>query len=175
MQWSAQKLALYSLLVALLVVGRLSFQFLPNVQPNTALLIIMAIVLGIRAGALFALMSMFLTNLVLGMGSYFFMQLFMYTLICIMSGLLGKVRGRWPKTVFILAAIFSVISGYLYGFGFAVQNWVVTNMFWAYWVAGWSFDTVHALSNIFFFLILYKPITHLLERYSPLMANHKRT
>ncbi|GAE91325.1 hypothetical protein JCM21714_273 [Gracilibacillus boraciitolerans JCM 21714] len=56
------------MLAAICVIGRIGFQFLPNIQPVTTIIIITSAMLGVFPGISIAIISTYLTNLFLGMG-----------------------------------------------------------------------------------------------------------
>ncbi|NLB98208.1 MAG: ECF transporter S component, partial [Lactobacillales bacterium] len=80
-RFDAKHIALLSILVALNYVGRVVFQFLPNVQPMTAILLILTLYLGVWDGLIVATLSLILSNMILGMGPWTFAQLFSYAVI----------------------------------------------------------------------------------------------
>ena len=73
--FGVRRLALLSILTALCYVGRMMFQFIPNVQPVTAVLIILTLTLGMTDGFIVAILSIVLTNFLLGMGPWTIAQI----------------------------------------------------------------------------------------------------
>lgn len=57
-------------------VGRLLFQFIPNIQPMTAIFLIITLQLGIFRGLLISTLSVLITNIYLGMGIWTISQIF---------------------------------------------------------------------------------------------------
>ena len=152
--FTTQEIAFLSLLTAACVVGRLMFQFIPNVQPMTTLLIMIALHFGFSRGVIVTVLSLLITNFYLGMGIWTFSQIIGFSLILLFACLLNSVpffnRFIW------IQAIYSLLAGYLYGFVLAVidtQIYGLTN-FWAYYLAGLSFDTLHGLGNFGFYILL---------------------
>lgn len=160
-KFSAKRLALLAILTALCYVGRIIFQFLPNVQPMTAILLILTLNMGIMDGLLVATSSLFLSNLMLGMGPWTLTQLASFALVIFLTGFAMKpLYGKAPKAVFIL---FSFFVGLLYGFVISflwVKMFGIAN-FWAYYLYGLPFDFAHAAGTAVFYIILepiLKPI-----------------
>ena len=60
--FSVRELTYLALTTALAVVGRLSFQFIPNVQPMTVIFLILALQLGFMRSWLVAILSVLITN-----------------------------------------------------------------------------------------------------------------
>lgn len=165
--FSVKEIANLSLMVAACVVGRLLFQFIPNVQPMTAILLIMTVHRGLRQGLIVSLLSVVITNLYLGMGVWTFAQLFSYAVIMSLIGILAK----WPhfKNSLILQVIFSFLAGFLYGFIISIVSYKMYGMtaFLPYYIQGLSFDFLHAIGNVGFYIILAPLFKRLLDKYDP--------
>jgi energy-coupling factor transport system substrate-specific component len=151
-----------ALLAAVLTVGRLAFAMIPNVQPNTVILIIAAFVLGPIQGILLAILSTMTTNLFLGHGLWSFGQMIAWGFIAVMSGLLGKYRHRIPWWIMTAYAGF---CGFLFGLIMSIiMGGIMIQKFWPYYLSGLPFDLNHAAGNIIFFAVLYKPLLFILEK-----------
>lgn len=157
------KLTLLAILAALAVVGRILFSFLPNIQPVTSIIIISGIMLGPLSALLLATLVTLISNLVLGMGIWSLWQIISWGLIGILSGFLGKIFKPVPISLII---IFSIFSGYLYGFVVSLTTFQVTGKFWPYYIAGLPFDTNHAIGNALFIVFFYPSISYFLKKYA---------
>ncbi|WP_080874341.1 ECF transporter S component [Oceanobacillus timonensis] len=157
---STYKLTLLALLAALAVAGRYAFQFIPNVQPVTAIIILTGIFLGPLSSLLLGILTVFLSNMLLGMGIWTIWQIIAWCLIGLAAGGIGMV---WKKVPFLFIILFSVFSGYFYGFIISLTTYQVTGHFWPYYLAGLPFDTAHAIGNGVFTVLLY-PLLHVLFR-----------
>lgn len=157
------KITLLALLAALAVVGRSVFVFIPNVQPVTAIIIICGLILGPSAAVILAILTTFLSNMVLGMGIWSIWQIISWGLIGIISGLIGRFFKKVPLYFIILFAAF---SGYFYGFVISLTTYQITGKFWPYYLAGLPFDTNHAIGNVVFIIVLYPMISFLLKKYA---------
>ncbi|MDR4888760.1 ECF transporter S component [Fredinandcohnia sp. QZ13] len=158
MNLSVKNLTFLSMLIALSVVGRIMFTFLPNVQPTTAIIIIASLFLGPIYGVIVAVLSSVLSNLVMGMGLWTVGQIFAWGIIGLISGALRKYRDRIPVVVLVIYAVF---CGFLFGLVISIPLYLFSGKFFAYYIAGLPFDMSHAIGNGVFFLILY-PILRLL-------------
>lgn len=158
MNLSVKNLTLLSMLIALSVVGRITFTFLPNVQPMTAIIVITSLFLGPIYGMVVAVFGSVLSNLVMGMGLWTIGQIVAWGIIGLISGAFREYRDRIPV---ILLAIYAVFCGFLYGFVISIPLYLFSGKFLAYYLAGLPFDMSHAIGNGVFFLILY-PILRLL-------------
>ncbi|MFP7493762.1 ECF transporter S component [Terribacillus saccharophilus] len=172
--FSTRKLTLLAMLTALAAVGRIYanvlFPFLPNMQPMTSVIIICSLLLGPIAGIIIAVLSTLLSNMLLGMGIWTVWQMLAWGLIGFSFGFLGKL---WKRPPLIPMTIASILTGYLYGFLISVPNVFIMEHFLAYYIAGLSFDTLHAIGNGIFFFILYPVLSRLFEKWIP--AERKRT
>lgn len=157
------KLTLLALLAALAVVGRYAFQFLPNVQPITAIIILTGIFLGPLSSVILSLLVVFLSNMLLGMGIWTVWQIISWCLIGLIAGTIGVI---WKKVPILFIIFFSVFCGYFYGFIISLTTYQVTGHFWPYYIAGIPFDTAHAIGNGVFTILLYPLLQVLFQRYS---------
>ncbi|GGP10421.1 ECF transporter S component [Oceanobacillus neutriphilus] len=157
------KLTLIALLAALAVVGRYAFQFLPNVQPITAIIILTGIFLGPVSSVILSILVVFLSNMLLGMGIWTIWQIISWCLIGLTAGIIGIT---WKKVPFLFIILFAVFSGYFYGFIISLTTYQITGHFWPYYLAGLPFDTAHAIGNGVFILLLYPLLHGLFKRYS---------
>ncbi|MDQ0858578.1 ECF transporter S component [Bacillus sp. V2I10] len=159
---TTRRISLLSLLIALSVVGRMAFQFVPNVQPMTAIILITSILIGPVNGMIVAVLGCFLSNLLLGMGTWTIWQMLAWGTLALLSGLLGKYV---KSNRLIIFTPISVLSGYLFGFVVSLNMFVLTDHGLAYYLAGLPFDTAHAIGNGIFFLLLYPVMRKTFEYY----------
>ncbi|GAB3052650.1 ECF transporter S component [Virgibacillus ainsalahensis] len=157
------KITLLALLAALAVVGRFALGFLPNVQPVTAIIIISGLFLGPLAAVMLALLTTFLSNILLGMGIWTIWQVISWAIIGLISGCIGKT---WKRIPLLVIVIYGIFSGYLYGFIVSLTTYQVTGKFLPYYLAGLPFDTSHAIGNAIFIVLLYPAISYFLKKYS---------
>ncbi|GIO22593.1 ECF transporter S component [Oceanobacillus sp. J11TS1] len=157
------KLTLLALLAALAVVGRYAFQFIPNVQPVTAIVILTGIFLGPVSSVILAVLVVFLSNMLLGMGIWTVWQIISWCIIGLAAGMIGI---GWKKVPLGFLVLFSVVSGYFYGFIISLTTYQVTGHFWPYYLAGLPFDTAHAVGNGVFIVLLYPLLHFLFQRYA---------
>ncbi|MGD6962127.1 ECF transporter S component [Fictibacillus phosphorivorans] len=160
---TVKRITIIALLAAILTVGRITFSMIPNVQPNTTILILASFVLGPVQGLLLAILSTITTNLFLGHGLWTFGQMFAWGLIAVMSAYLGKYRHNIP---WLLLPIYAGFCGFLFGFIMSVLfGGIIMQKFWPYYMASLPFDLNHAIGNVVFFIVLYKPLLYVMENY----------
>lgn len=159
-----KELSLLSMLVALCVVSRTAFQFIVNVQPVTAILLIITIYWGTYQGLLVSLLSILITNFYMGMGVWTIAQVVTYFLIILLTGLLKKIP-KFRKSI-LLQTIYAGITGLLFGFFIsAVQApFLGISAFLPYYLAGVPVDAMHAFGNVVFYLLLTPALKKLLTQ-----------
>ncbi|WP_085991999.1 ECF transporter S component [Oceanobacillus senegalensis] len=157
------KLTLLALLATLAVVGRYVFQFLPNIQPVTALIIICGFLLGPIEAIILAFLVTFLSNMLLGLGIWTVWQIIAWAIIGLISGLFGKKKKSFSFPILI---VIGIVSGYFYGFIISLTTYQITGQFWPYYFAGLPFDTSHAIGNVIFMIFFYPVISHLYKNYA---------
>ncbi|GAB3791727.1 ECF transporter S component [Virgibacillus kimchii] len=157
------KLTLLALMASLAVVGRFAFSFMPSIQPVTAIIIICGLILGPVAAVFLTLLTTFLSNILLGMGIWTIWQVVSWTLIGLISGLMGRAGFTVTMPIMLVYAIF---CGYFYGFIISLTTYQITGKFLPYYLMGLPFDTHHAIGNAVFILLLYPVIKYFLKNYS---------
>ena len=154
-------------MVAAASAGRVVFNFLPQIQPVTAVVIIMGVYCGKQAGFLTGALSALVSNLFLGQGPWTPFQMLAWGLTGVLAAVLAKApffRRTWAVCVYGLTA------GFLYG---AVTDvWTVMAMgeslsgslLFAAYAAAVPFNAIHGVGNMVFLLLLYRPLGSKLKR-----------
>ncbi|MDT2595528.1 hypothetical protein P7D52_02990 [Enterococcus dongliensis] len=158
-------MALYALLTAVCVVGRLLTSLIPNVQPITAILLIVTLNIGVLPALLIGSLSIVITNLYLGMGIWTIAQIFSFAIIILLMGALKK----WtPLKSFLLGeVVVSFLLSLLYGLLVSLMLapfWGI-KQFLPYYLAGVSFDVMHGIGTAVFYMLLNKPLIKIFQRY----------
>ncbi|MFD0898014.1 hypothetical protein [Loigolactobacillus binensis] len=162
-RYTTRYIALVALITALCVVGRYLFQFIPNVQPVTDIIIFMTLTYGFVTGSYIAILSILISNVLLGFGIWTLPQLFAYLMVVGCAWLVS--HWSYLRHRLWLQALFSLFAGYLYGFCVSIGQYPLFGgwpQFVAYYLAGLSFDTLHAGGNLMLYFILIPPLNKLL-------------
>ena len=166
--FTVNRIALLAVMTAFVSVGRLVFALpvLPNVQPMTALLILITLNIGTLDGLVVSVLSLLITNLILGSGPWTIMQMASFALIIFITTLLKIFYsyGRLSNRLFF--SLWAGAAGFLYGFlisYMSFQLYGLTN-FWVYYMNGLPFDILHAVGNSIFFFILEPIIVPVIRR-----------
>ena len=159
-----REITLIGLLSAICVVSRIMLQFLPNIKPVTAIIVLLSCKYGCKFGIKLALISTVISNMVLGTGTWTVFQIFAWSVIALLSGLIGKSSISKSAT---FMSCFSFFCGYIFGFLVSFEKifYGGIKVFWAYYVAGLYFDTLHAIGNFVFMLVIFHPLNKVLEKH----------
>ncbi len=143
-----------AMLTTLVSVGRLSFSFLPNVQPMTVLLVCITLYYGWKDSLAVSLLSVLITNIYLGMGPWTFAQLASYAVIILLTSLLEDSYETIPLPVM---QFYMGFLGLLYGLIISLVQapFFGWNIFLPYYLSGLPYDLLHAVANMVFFALLY--------------------
>nr|WP_300003944.1 ECF transporter S component [Tissierella sp.] len=149
------------------VVSRIIFAPLPGFKPVTAMTAITGIAFGPEAGFLTGAISALVSNMFFGQGPWTPFQMIAWGLLGFIAGILGKFNLMKNKLVLI---VYSIFAGFL--FSIVMDIWVVVSIeglftlenFKIAIIAALPFTVTYAISNIFFLLLLEKPIGKKLER-----------
>lgn len=146
------------------------FSFIPNVQPVTAMLLIIAYTIGWRESLIIASLTMLVSNMLLGMGPWLFFQIMSYIVVIIFGYILDKIVNHVSSSryfIFGSRTFYAGFAGILYGLIISIL-WVRTlsfKQFWLYYLNGLPYDFAHAVGNAIFFVLLYPILSKLLTKF----------
>lgn len=156
--FTVYRISLLAIMTALTTVGRLAFAlpFLPNIQPMTALLLIITLNIGIWDGLIVSLLSLLLTNMFLGMGPWTLLQIISFATVILLTAGLKRFYSQGKFINQVVFSIWAALAGFIYGFIISYLNFHLYGMnnFWVYYINGLPFDLMHAIGNFGFFFIL---------------------
>jgi len=152
---SIQRIAVDGMLCAVAIVGRIALTALPNVQPVTVILILMAIYIGTWDAVISAGVIVLVTNLYMGMGLWTVYQIIAWGIIALVSGLLFKKH----HNPFLMLG-WAILCGFFYGAVISVMSCRTiyagpnAGTYLAYWLSGLLYDGYHAVGNALFIWFL---------------------
>lgn len=165
----ARELILIAVLSAIAVVGRIAFFMIPQFKPMAAVVIIAGIGLGAEAGFLTGVVSGFVSNFFFGQGPWTPWQMFALGMIGCLAGLLFYGKKRRSSKVF-QCCYGAVATFFIYGglmdtasVLMVLEGWSKKAFLTSY-LTGIPFNTVHALSTMFFLAVLGGPMERKLNR-----------
>lgn len=155
-----RKLTRIALLSAILYVSKVAFEFLPNVELVSLLVIVYTLVFGKEAFLTVAVFNLF-ELIQWGFGTWWVSYLYTWPLLCGVTLFLRK----WVKEEFLVWSIVSGMFGLIFGALFAIVYIPVDAAYaLAYWVSGLPWDVWHAVWNFVLMLVLGKPLYTVLNR-----------
>lgn len=161
------KIMMVVTLCAISSIGRVIFGFIPQVQPTTVIVLLAGVTLGPQSGFLTGALSALVSNMAMGQGPWTPWQMLAWGLIGVIGGLLGKtsLKNNFPvvcSVAFVCGFLFSIIMDIytISSIGQAVNG----KMALATIGAGFLFNISHAVGNLVFVLLIYKPMCKKIER-----------
>lgn len=144
---------------------RLAMVAIPNVNPVTAMVLMMGIVFGKKKGFMIGVLSTLLSSIVTGFGSWVIFQLVAWGMIGLIGGVLGSLKWTNP---FVLSLIGFFLS-FLYGWFTNIEIWLLytspqtLEKYIALCVGSLYFDLAHALSTSLILLFTSYPLIRVLQ------------
>lgn len=169
-KYSAKKVVLIAVLVAIATAGRSAFFMFPGIKPMAAVVIVTGISLGAEAGFLTGSLTMLLSNMLFGQGPWTPWQMFSMGLIGLLAGLLaaaGKERMEKRSSLCLLGLISPlVIYGGIMNFASLLMMSYTINKesIIAIYLSGIPMDLLHAVSTVVFLAVGGKPMLEKIER-----------
>ncbi len=165
----ARELVIISSLCAIGVVGRTAFFMLPQFKPVAAIVIISGVAFGGETGFLVGAITAFVSNFFFGQGPWTPWQMFSFGIIGFLAGIMFQ-KGILRKTktdmcVFGFLVTFVIYGGIMNPASVIMwQSNININMVLSSYVMGMPFDSIHAVSTVFFLFFAAEPMLEKLER-----------
>ena len=163
----AKKVARIGLIIAVLVVSKLAFASLPNIELVSFFIIFFTKKFG--RNMLFVIPAYIVIEMLIF--GFDIMWVTAYCYIWPLLYLLTRIFGKTESVVFlsVLSGLFGLFFGFLCSFPYlfittgtnpdASLSSAIT-----WWIAGIPYDIIHGVSNFIIMLTLYKPITSVFDR-----------
>lgn len=165
-----RELVLISVMTAFAVAGRAAFYMIPQFKPAVAIIIITGVSLGSESGFATGALTAFISNMFFGQGPWTPWQMFAMGLIGFISGFVFKREIDTKKQLAGLIIYGAFITFFVYG-GimdtsslFMMSSDISFKALLAIFASGFVFNLIHALSTVFFLLVLAKPVIKKLRR-----------
>ena len=165
----ARELVVLSVLTALAVAGRIAFFWLPQIKPVGAIVIITGVCFGGEAGFIVGVMTAFVSNFYFGQGLFTPFQMFSFGILGFLAGVLFK-KGRLAKKKPALCIYGALSTMFIYGFLVDISTVMSTlgEITWpgilAIYIAGISYNLLHAAGTVLFLYLLADPLIEKLDR-----------
>lgn len=158
-----RKIAIIGLLSALNIASRVLLKVLPNIKPVTPIIFITSMVMGAEFGIPISIVTTIVSGFFLGLGTYIPFQIIAFCIIAIIGSTIGKL---FKKPNIIVMVILCGILGFIYGFFVSLDKLFIAGpyAFLAYYGQGISFDFLHAIGNVIFYIVLYPVLSPILKK-----------
>ncbi len=164
----AREIIPIAVMCAVASVGRVIFNFIPQVQPVTVIVIIMGACFGKQAGFMTGALSALVSNMILGQGFWTPFQMLAWGVVGLIGGILADVK--LSKNMVVMC-IYAFVSALIYGL--ITDFWTIAfmageNLTWgivlSVYSAGLVFNIIHGIGNVVFMIVLYKMLVEKFDR-----------
>ncbi len=164
---SSKEVALVGTMGAIIAASRIPFAAVPSIQPCTFLIIAVGLTFGPLSGVMVGSLTPAVSNLFLGQGPWTVWQMVGWGIVGLASGYIGR---KWPDLDVRLIAALAFVMGIMFSLFQDIGSWVWlygldVNKFLAVMTVGLPFTIAHAIGNVFFALILGKPVMFAFNRF----------
>ena len=161
----ARDVTIVGLLSAFNIASRMFLQFAPNIKPVTTVIIVTAMVLGFRYSLYINVVTVLVSGILLGFGTFIPFQILAWAIIGGLAGILHKNQ-LFKKIPYGFMALLCAIGGLVFGFFVSLDKFFIAGpyAFYVYYLNGLPFDGLHAAGNFFFYLVCAPILTRILER-----------
>jgi len=162
-----EELILVAIVIAINIVSRILFAFLPGIKPIGAIVIIAALIFGKEAGFMIGALTMAISNFYFGQGPWTPFQMFAWGIIGFFAGLFFS--GKPTKRLWWVV-LYGALSGVVFSLildiwtTLSVDDGFVFARYLGFVAASFPMMIIYVISNCLFLLILEKPLTKVLER-----------
>lgn len=159
-KWNTRDLAELGMMVAALEAGKLALSFLPNVEIVTFLIIMFAMIYGLKS-VIAVIVFVGVECLLWPVSLWSIMYLYIWPLLAVLAYLCRGQSSVWFWSIF--SALYGFCFGALCAVVYIFTSGVHTAFVW--WIAGIPFDLIHGCSNFLIMLMLYRPIRKVFSHY----------
>ena len=159
---SVRDLCILSIIAALIFSTKVALSSLPNVNLNALFIILATVFFGWKA--LYAVgVYIILEGLFFGFSIWWISYLYVWPILVLAAMIFRRNQSSiiWA----VVAGIYGLLFGPLMYLGYftLMGGW---NGFPAMWIAGIPYDLSHAISNFITVLLLFRPLSEVIERFA---------
>ncbi len=156
---ATRDVAIIALFVAIIEVCKVAMTALPNIELTSFLLIIFSLYFGKKI--YFAIpVFILIEGAIYGFGIWWIMYLYAWPILVLITRLFKANRS--PLFWAFVSGIFGLLFGLMCSIPYLFMGGISTAFSW--WIAGIPWDLVHGVSNFLIMLILFKPVTKVIEK-----------
>ena len=159
MKVTVKDIAVCAFLAAILFVVQVMLGFLPNIELVSLLVILYT--LEFRKKTLWVIyVFAVLEGLVYGFGVWWWMYLYVWTILYFIAGLFRKNNSTllWA----LISGIYGLCFGFLCSFPYLIMGGPGAML--SFFISGIPFDLLHGAGNFVVMLVFYKPVRQILAR-----------
>ncbi len=157
---SAKKVAYLGISLALMEIGKIALDFLPNVEVITLLFIVFTIFYGWNT-LLIAAGFILIECCFKGIHIWTLMYLYIWPLLIVLVYIANKHKAG-HLFYCILSGLFGLFFGLMCTIPYVFFGGINTAFAW--WVAGIPYDIIHCVSNFIICLVLFKPLCSIMKK-----------
>lgn len=155
---TTKDIVLIGIMLSIIEVVKFSLSAIAGVELVTLLFIIYT--LFFRKKMIYVLPAFYLVEGILfGFGTWWFAYIYIWAILVILVYLFRKNQSVWFWS--ILSGLFGLSFGFLCSFVYLAIGGF--NMAITWWIAGIQTDIVHGISNFFVCLVLFKPLSRVIN------------
>ncbi len=166
----ARYLATMAVLIAIVVISRVAFFWIPSFKPMSGIIILIAMSFGPQAGFMCGALSMLISNFIFGQGAWTPWQMFCYGMIGLIAGFLAKSKIFSRKhiirtsiitffLVFVLSTVILDTNSLLW-----LSSSINLRSAFTFYIAGFPMNITNGLTGAVTVFILLKPFFAILDR-----------
>ena len=163
----AKDIATVGLMIAIIEAAKLSLAALPNIELVSFLIIMFTLHFGKKT--FFAIPAFIIIEiLIFGFEPMWVTAyLYIWPLLYLLTLIFSKAKSAFNMA--LLSGFFGLIFGFLCSFPYLFMSTALNptaslSSAIAYWIAGIPFDVIHGVSNFIIMLVLYTPVSRVLDR-----------
>ncbi len=169
-KFDARYLAIMAVLIAIVIISRVAFFWLPSFKPMAGIIILIAMSFGPQAGFMCGAISMLISNFIFGQGPWTPWQMFCYGIIGLIAGILAKSKIFSQKHIIRTSIISFFMIVILSGIILDTNSllWLSSTVNWAsaltFYVAGIPMNIISGIAGGLTVFILMKPFFAIINR-----------
>ncbi len=156
---SVREMVILSLLGAMTFCAKMVMVPLPNVEPVSLMVMLLAVTFGWK-GFYAVMIYIGMEFVTWGLGLWSFCYLYVWLILFVLAILLQKMKSAFGWAA--LSGLFGLTFGALCAIVYWIAGGIGAAITW--WLAGIPFDLVHGVMNFVIALLLFNPLRKLLAR-----------
>ncbi len=161
---NSKDIALIGMMVAVIEVCKIAFASIPNIELTSFFIIIFSIYFGKRIYVVIPVFTL-IEGLIFGFGLWWIMYLYVWPILAFATRRIKNENSAVGYS--IISGLFGLMFGFLCSFPYVLTGDSLVNglkIAFAWWIAGIPWDIVHGVANFFIMLVLYHPVSSVMNK-----------